>query len=128
MVLGLYEGVFWAGQEQGTAKRSLSELGVCRSCVSGNPQLCAGPWMHWAAPLGDAGLFQSRKLPSFVLCQVWQRCLSCTVPGRMFLRGGREHLGSSPRVPAGPQRAYQLVAKPCWQAAIATNKSRMFVV
>lgn len=55
----MYEGVFWAGQEQGTAKRSLSELGVCRSCVSGNPQLCAGPWMHWAAPLGDAGLFRA---------------------------------------------------------------------
>lgn len=59
MVLGLYEGVFWAGQEQGTAKRSLLEMGVCRSWVSGSPQLCAEPWMHWAAPLGDAGLLRA---------------------------------------------------------------------
>lgn len=112
----------------GRARSREQQKGVCWSWVSGSPQLRAEPWMHWAAPLGDAGLFQSHKLPSFVLCQVWQRCLSCTVPGRMFLCGGREHLGSSPRVPAGPQRAYRLVAKLCWQAAIATNKSRMFVV
>lgn len=123
----LFKGIFWAGQEQ-------AEQGVCRSRVSSSPRLHAGPWVHGAAPwvmLGSSRLnpaFQSRKLLSFVLCQAWQGCLSCTVPGRMFLCGGREHLGSNPCVPAGPQRAYQLVAKPCWQAAIATNKSRMFVV